>query len=613
MPFDVKKLDSFPTQPGVYLMKNAEGEVIYVGKANNLRQRVKQYFVPGGDGRPQVPFLVLKIDQIETIVVTSEKEALLLEDTLIKQYQPNYNALLKDDKTYVALKVNNKHPWPMVQLVRYKGKPTPDGLYFGPYTSAHAARTTLDLIHRLFPLRQCSDQELARRTRPCILYDMKQCIAPCVNKCTKVEYDLYVNRAIRFLKGQDKEILRELYAEMEQFAESLEFEKADQSLRVIRQIEKTLEGQNVVNPLGGDADALAIYRHGDEVILVQLQMREGKLLTSLHYSFSRIAEEDSELLTSFLLQHYQTLVDPPEEILLPLELTDAEIISEILSTNRSRKIRIATPQRGNKRALIEMAQLNAEAIFKKEKDVEAIREKTLLEMQELFHLNQYPKRIECFDNSNISGKEPVAAMVVFTEGEKDKQRYRKYKVKSVFSPDDYATMYEVMMRRYKKAEEEKDLPDLIIVDGGKGHLNVALRVMAELNIVSVDVIAVAKEQGRHDKGMTSEQVFLPERKDPILLKRHSRILMLLQQIRDEAHRFAITFHRSRRNKQTVRSALIDIPGIGPAKQKIILRHFGSVKKLCEATLEELQAIKGLSKANIEALLAFIDSEKKRQS
>lgn len=603
MLFDTNKLENLSTLPGVYLMKNAHGVILYVGKAKNLRQRVKQYFGLGRDGRPMVPFLISKVTEIDTIVVTSEKEALLLENTLIKQHQPKYNALLKDDKSYIALKVNNKHKWPMVQLVRYKGKPQADGLYFGPYTSAHAARTTLDLINRIFPLRECSDQELARRTRPCILYDMKRCIAPCVDKCTKEEYNYYVDRTIKFLRGQDKEILLELYEEMSKLAEALEFEKADAIHKAIRLIETTLEGQLVDKPLGGDIDALGIFRQAEDVILMQLIIRNGKLIGSHHFNFSNIVEDDSELLISFLMQNYDSKNEfVPDEILLPMTLPEENSISEILSANRKSKVRVYSPQRGDKYGLIEMTQLNAQATFQKEKDLQTIREKTLLQMQERFRLTHYPRRIECFDNSNISGSEPVSAMIAFTNAEKDKQRYRKYKIKTVTSPDDYATMHEVLIRRYQRAKEENDLPDLLIVDGGKGHLNIALKVFSELNIITVDIIAVAKEQGRHDKGISIEQVFLPNVKDPILLRHNSPILFLLQQIRDEAHRFAITFHRQRRHKQALRTSILDIPGIGPAKSKILLRHFGSAKAIKQASRQDLENVKGLSKANIESIL-----------
>lgn len=609
--YDQKKIELFPVQPGVYLMKGGDGNVLYVGKAKNLRQRVKQYFVPGRDGRLMVPYLIAKVDSIDTIVVFSEKEALLLENNLIKQYKPRYNALLKDDKTYIALKVNHKHRWPTVSLVRYKGMPKPDGLYFGPYTSADSARQTLDLLQRIFPLRQCSDQELARRTRPCILYDMKRCIAPCVNRCTDEEYQSYVNRTVRFLRGQDKEILKELYKEMHEAAEVLEFERAGSIQQKINFIEKTLEGQLVDRPLGGiDADALAIFREGDEVILTQLLFRGGKLTGSRHYDFTAIAEEDQELLETFILQHYEKQSDLPREILLPVLPDASDALSEIL-TQGSKKITLIAPQKGERKNFVDMAFVNAEARFRKEKDANTIREKTLIEMKEKFHLSNYPNRIECFDNSSISGTSVVSTLVAFTSGVKDSSRYRKYKIRSVSEGDDYAAMRESIERRYRRASEEKDLPDLLIVDGGKGHLNSALKVLTELNIVSIDVIGLAKEKGRHDKGATEEQVFLPNIKDPILLKRTSPILFLLQQIRDEAHRTAITFHRKLRNKKVVKSALEEIAGIGPTKRKLLLKHFGSLKKLLEAKEEDLHLVKGLSKANVAILLAFIADKKQK--
>lgn len=604
-PYDVSKLEAFPLQPGVYLMKNQNGTVLYVGKAKSLRQRVKQYFFPGRDTREIIPFLIANVTEIDTIIVSSEKEALLLENNLIKQYQPKYNALLKDDKTYVALKINHKHKWPTVRLVRYHGRPEADGLYFGPYTSAFSARQTLELLQRMFPLRQCSDQELAKRTRPCILYDMKRCIAPCVNKCTKEEYDGYVDRTIKFLRGQDREILQDLYKEMEMQAEALEFEKAGALLRTIKQIEGTIECQTVDKPLGQDLDALAIFRQGEEVTLTQLIIRDGKLTDSHHFNFSQIAEDDDELLTTFLLQHYSKMDEHPHEILIPVELSNAEAVEEIISVNKRRKVKIMAPQRGDKRALVDMAYANAEVSFKKEKDVEAIREQTLFDMQEQFRLVRYPERIECFDNSHLAGEEPVSSMVAFSDGVPDRKRYRKYKLRTVTSPDDYSAMYEVLIRRYKRGKEENNLPDLLIVDGGKGHLNIALKVLSELNIITMDVIAVAKEEGRHDKGITSEQVFLPNIKDPILLRRNSPILFLLQQIRDEAHRVAISFHRQRKNKSTLKSSVSSIPGIGPAKTKLLLRHFGSVKKLKEASREDLMQVKGISKTNVEAILIFI--------
>lgn len=604
MSFDVKKLEQLPLQSGVYLMKDSKGTVIYVGKANILRQRVKQYFVPGRDSREIIPHLVAQIVSIDTVIVSSEKEALLLENTLIKQYQPKYNALLKDDKGYIALKINHKSKWPMLQLVRYKGKPPADGIYFGPYTSALAARKTFDLINKIFPLRQCSDQELIRRTRPCILYDMKRCIAPCVNMCTKQEYEHHVDRTIKFLRGQDKEILKELYAEMAQYSEQLEFEKAHDILKTIRQIEGTIEDQLVDKPLGGDSDLFALFRQGDEVIIAKMIVRKGKLLDSRAYNFSNAAEEDEELFNSFLLQHYPQEPDIPKEVMVSIDLPDAPFIGEILEEHAKHVVRVFRPLRGDKAALMDIAQKNAEAAFRKEKDENAIREKTLFEMQEAFRLERFPERIECFDNSHTAGEEPVSSLVVFVNGKRESKSYRKYSLRSVAAGDDYGSMKEVLTRRYKRAKEENTLPDLLIVDGGKGHLQIALKVLAELNIITVDVIGVAKEDSRHDKGMTSEKVYLPNIKDPIFLRRTSKILFLLQQIRDEAHRFAITFHRKRRNKGILKSAVEEIPGIGPIKRKKLLKHFGSAKKIKEATIEQLKEVKGISSTNIEAILKW---------
>lgn len=608
MGFDIAKLDSFSTQPGVYMMKNRTGVVLYVGKAKNLRQRIKQYFLPGRDGRLMIPYLVSHIDHIDILVVFSEKEALLLENNLIKQHKPKYNAVLKDDKTYIAIKVTTKSVWPKAELVRYHGTPKADGVYFGPYTSAQSARETLDLLQRLFPLRQCSDQEFTRRTRPCILYDMHRCIAPCVGKCTEEEYDGHVKRMIQFLRGQNKDVLKELYTLMEQASDELEFEKAASILQTIRHLEKTIEEQLVDKPLGMDSDVIGIFREGEEVILALLFFRGGKLLGSRHYSFSKIVENDEELLISFLMQHYDQENEVPHEILLPNSVEEVEALEELLTSTHARKVSVLIPQRGDKRQLVEMAYENAKSAFTQQKDQKAIREKALLEMQEKFRLTRYPERIECLDISNLSGTEPVAAMIAFTDGEKETQRYRRYKIKTALASDDYGAMKEVLSRRYQRARDENDLPDLLIVDGGKGHLNMAMKVIQELNIISIDIIALAKEEGRHDKGMTIEQIFLPEMKDPILLKHSSQTLFLLQKIRDEAHRFAITFQRSRRNKKSMESALDTIPGIGPAKRKLLLKHFGSVKGILQASSEQLRQVPKLSEANIKVIEEFIKSK-----
>lgn len=601
--FDTAKIDKFPTQPGVYLMKNRGGAVLYVGKAKDLKARVKQYFVPGRDGRLMVPLLISQVADIETIIVRSEKEALLLENTLIKQHKPRYNVLLKDDKTYIAIKVTSKQMWPTLQVVRLKGKAPDDALYFGPYTSGLAARNVVDLLQRIFPLRQCSDQEFAKRTRPCILYGLKRCVAPCVGLCTHEEYKNHVDRTIAFLKGQNKEVIRQLEAEMRKSAEALEFEQALMYQKTIQQIEQTVQQQHVDMPQGGDADLIGLYREADEVAFCLMFVRGGKLTGSRVFNFSNMAQDNDEIVESFLLQHYDKDSVPAKEILLAEPLEIADVVEEVLSGVHGFKVSVYSPQRGVKRSLAELAAMNAKSAFHREKDEALLREKLLMSMKEAFRLTNYPKKIECFDNSHLGGSEQVSVMVAYMEGAKDSKNFRTYKSKAVVGGDDYGAMREVLMRRYKRGKEENNLPDLLIVDGGKGHLNVALKVLEELNIITVDVIGVAKEEGRHDKGMTQEQVFLPNIKDPISLKKNSPVLFFLQEVRDEAHRFAITFQKKQRSKKLVRSKLDAIPGIGPVKKRALLLRFGSVKAIKEATLEELCKVPGITQALAEQLLA----------
>lgn len=548
MGFDSTRIEAFPAQPGVYLMKDAQGEILYIGKAKNLKRRVKQYFAKSGDVRLMIPYLVAKVRDIDAIVVSSEKEAFLLENNLIKQHKPRYNALLKDDKSCVALKISLKEKWPALRLVRYRGEPERDGLYFGPYTSAQAARQTLDLLRRLFPLRQCSNQEFARRTRPCLLYQMKRCAAPCVQKCTEQEYQHHVSRTIKFLQGQDREIVADLYQEMGKLSEGMEFEKAHQILKTIRYIEQTMESQHVDRPLGCDVDAIGIYREEQEVLLVQLVFRGGRLVGSRRFDFSGIGEDDRELLASFLLQYYEGGKEIPPEILLPSPLEGQMSIEEILSGYREHKVRLHVPCRGEKKALLEMAKVNAAALFKTQKNEERLNEKNLLEMQESLGLSRYPYRIECVDHSHFSGSQPTASLVAFIGGRKDGKRSRSYSLKTDRKVDDYAALREVLGRRYKRAKEANDLPDLLMVDGGKGHVQTAMRVLEELNVVGVDLIGIAKDRGNHGKGMTQERIFLSEREDPIILSVRSPVMWLLQKIRDEAHRMAIGLHRKQRSK-----------------------------------------------------------------
>jgi excinuclease ABC subunit C len=595
MPFDPRDLVLYPDQPGVYLMKDAGSAVLYVGKAKNLRARLKQYFAEYGDQRDMVPYLINQVEVIDTIIALTEKDALILENNLIKLHRPKYNVLLKDDKTFVSL-VLTRHKWPMIRMIRYKGKPKNDGIYFGPYTNALAARQTFDLISRLFPLRQCSDAELATRQRPCLLYDIKRCIAPCVNKCTEAEYEKHVESAVRLLKGQDKEVLKELKRGMEAAADALEFEKANSYLQMIHQIEHVTEVQHVDNPAAQNCDVVGLYREADAVMIALLFFREGKLIGSEHFSFHLIASNDAEIIESFLLQHYKNLPKLPSEIFISEELPLQHHVEEIL------QVAIHTPQKGKKKDLVEMAFRNAKALFVREQDARSLKEKMLLDLQETVQLTRFPRRIECFDTSNISGTDPVASLACFVHGEKDKSRTRLFKVKG--KGDDYTAMREVLLRHFTKEKGKGDFCDLLIVDGGKGQLNIALEVFQELQIATVDVIGLTKDEARHDKGLTQEKIYLPYRKDPLLIDPRSPLLFLLQKIRDEAHRQAIEFHRKRRSKRTISSSLDDIEGIGPVKKKRLLQQFGSVKALKAATEEELRATPGLNKKDIETLLKW---------
>jgi excinuclease ABC, C subunit len=597
MPFYPQSLSLYPDQPGVYVMKDLSKRILYIGKAKNLKSRLKQYFTPG-DSREMVPYLVSQIETIDTIVTLSEKDALILENQLIKQHQPKYNVLLKDDKTFVSLMVTH-HKWPMVRLVRYKGKPKSDGIYFGPYTNAWAARQIFELLIKLFPLRQCSDAELASRTRPCLLYEMKKCLAPCVGKCSQEAYQTQVKAVVELLKGRNKEIVSLLRKEMNKASEALEFEKAGEILGTLHQLEHVLEAQHVQGV--EDCDVLALYREGSAVTISQLMFRNGSLTGSEHFSFHLIASDDAEILESFLFQHYKNAPDVPKEILVPFELAEEKMLEEILSESSGRKITIASPLKGKKRSLIEMASRNAASQFTKEQDARSFKEKMLLDLAEALQLTRFPRRIECFDTSNISGHDAVASLVTFELGEKDKARSKLFKIKGHERADDYTAMKQVLYRHLAKAKENNDFCDLLIVDGGKGQLGCALDVLEELQIASIDVIAVSKDEARHDKGLTQEKIFLAKHKEPLLFDPRSPLLFLLQKIRDEAHRTAIGFHRKQRSKRLLSSRLDDLAGIGPIKKKRLLQHFGSVKAIEQASIEELAKVKGINQTDLNTL------------
>ncbi len=586
---DKDKLHAIPSDPGVYIMKDASGSILYIGKAKSLSKRVKQYFVPGRDGREMVPYLTQKVTDIETIIVPNEKEALLLENTLIKKHQPTYNVLLKDDKTFISIAVTTSKKWPMITVVRVKGKPDEKNLHFGPFTSAHAARETLKTMQKIFPLRQCSDAELSSRKRPCILYGIKRCLAPCVGKCTEEEYRSHVERAISFLRGENKALVTALENEMKAASEALEFERAGAIHMTIRQIEATLSSKNaLVHASKKDCDVFGIYRSLEAFSLVKLVFREGRMIGAEPYYFKHIASDEDEVWETFLLQHYQHEKTIPKEILLPRTIKQKHLIEELIGT------RIHVPEKGVKKQLLEMAQKNAASSFQEES-----QERVILNVQEVLHLKNPPAHIECFDTSNISGADQVACSVSYVDGKYDKSKTRLYTIKDLSKGDDYGAMKEALTRHYKKA---KVYPDLLILDGGKGQRNIALDVLKALDIASIEVIALAKDESLHTKGITQEKVYLPYSQDPIYLPLYSAELQLLQRIRDEAHRVAIGFHKKKRSKRVIQSSLETIPGIGPKKRKALLTHFGSLKRIKNASKDELQEVSELNSADIDRIL-----------
>ncbi len=600
MAFDTNKLKKYPTKSGVYIMKDINTRVLYVGKAINLRNRLKQYFIHPKDTRVQIGILTKQVEEIETIVVSNNKEALILENTLIKKYSPKYNILLKDDKTYISICLTTKHKWPMLKLVRLKKTPKDKNLYFGPYTNAKAARSVKELLLKLFPLRQCSNSELSNRTRPCILYDIKKCIAPCVKKCTKQEYDLLVDKIKSFLKGKDTSILKSLKSKMKIASQNLEYEKAQEYLELINQINHLMQSQFVDILSNKNTDVIALYRSATAVVIAVLTFIDGRLTTSEHFSFSSILSYDADVMESFLLQNYINKKAYPKEILISQAIENTNLIEEMLEKKAHKKIKITHPEKGKKFQLTNLALDNAITIFDREKNKKALYEKQLLELQETLKLNNFPHIIECFDTSNISGTSFVAAMITYIDGFKDKKHTKLFKIKSK-SLSDFDAMKEVLLRHYSK-KEKQTLPNLLILDGGKPQLTAALEILKKLNIASLDIIALTKESAKHTKSLTKEKVYIPYQKDPIIIDPKSPLLFLLQKIRDDAHHTAISFHKKRRSKKFIKSSLDDIKGIGPVKKTKLLKHFKSIAKLKQAKRKDLENLKFLTSKDIDKLL-----------
>ena len=601
-----EKMTSAPRSPGVYMMQDASGKVIYVGKANDLKNRVSSYLT-GRDTRPMAPFLMARASDIAFITTATEKEALILENNLIKKHRPRYNVILRDDKTYYHLSLDPAETFPRLRLVRKRQNDA--ALYFGPYPSGLAAKETLRFIQRIFPLRTCRDRDFQLRARPCLEYQIGRCLAPCKNRIDEAAYRTLVENAVSFLRGRRRELISDLKRQMEQAAQDLNFEEAARLRDRIGALSHALEKQNVDWGGGEDQDVLGVFSDFETHRICILFVRAGKLTGSKSFTPVKTKADREEILSSALRQHYDE-AGLPEEILLPYSLPDEAVLLEWLAEKQQKRVRITVPRRGAKKALVDLACANARELQASDRRKEEQKEAALLFLQEKLMLAALPRRIECFDISNLGGKSAVGSMVVFQDGEPDKSGYRRFRVCGPDEPDDYGMMREVLTRRFQGPDPA---PDLLVVDGGKGQLNVALAVLGDLKI-KLDVIGLAKEersflaakrrlQGKPAK--SEDRVYLPRRKDAIYLSSSPAALALLQRLRDEAHRFAVSYHRKVKTKNDLSSVLDAIPDIGPSRRTLLLKYFGSAQQVRKASLEDLQKVPGIGRELAEKIYSAL--------
>ena len=605
------RIKSFPTSPGVYLMRDKKGVVVYVGKAGNLRARLRSYFARSGDERFFVKLLDHVLGDIEVVLTQTATEALLVEDQLIKTHQPRFNVKLKDDKNFLNLRLSAAHAFPRLEVVRKRKK---DGArYFGPYASATSIRRTLRLVNRHFQLRTCTDSQFDNRSRPCLEFQIKRCPAPCVYDVSEADYSDSVRQVTLFLSGRGAELVGELRGGMKQRAEEMAFEQAAHLRDQARAIERALEEQSVVTRALTDLDVFGLAREGPFCAVHVQRVRRGRIAHTRSFKLGRNEAPADVLLSQFLQRYYVgDEENPPPEVLLPVSVEDSDVLESWLSERRGTRVRLRVPQRGERKRLTEGATRNASNALKLDQDRAERSREVLLELQKRLRLKRFPERIECFDISNVSGKNPVASMVVFTDGEPDTSEYRRFHIRSKDTPDDFQMMYEVLSRRFQRMKSgDWEAPDLLMIDGGKGQLSMALTVLKELKVSDVEVIGLAKSRVVNDDPnadieRSPERVFVPGIKDPIILRQNSAPLYLLARARDEAHRFAITFHRKTRRKTRLRSALDDVEGIGPTRRNTLLKHFGSLTAVKEASIDELSKVKGINHAlakRIQAELA----------
>lgn len=617
-----EELKKLPREPGVYIMRDDKDVILYVGKAINLHNRVRSYFRENIGRGPAIDQMVSLIARFEYIVTDSELEALVLENNLIKENSPKYNTLLKDDKTYPYIKVTVGEDYPRILFSRTMKKDK--SRYFGPYTSAAAVKDTIELLNKLYQLRTCN-RVLPRDTgleRPCLNYHIKQCLAPCQGYVSKEEYRQQVAGALEFLNGNYSPILKDLEEKMNKAAEELEFEEAARYRDLLSSVRQVSQKQKITEGVGEDKDILALYQDETEAVVQVFFVRDGKLIGREHYYMTHVAENNKPaILQDFVKQFYAGTPFIPRELMLQYEIEDAELIEKWLSERKGSRVYLKVPKIGSKEKLVELAAQNAKLVLSQDREKLKREEgRTIGAVKEISDLLQLPltgtARMEAYDISNINGFENVGSMVVYEKGKPKRSDYRKFKIKSVSGPDDYACMREVLMRRFRHGmEESKELeeqemdqeygsftkfPDLILMDGGRGQVNIALSVLEELGI-DIPVCGMVKDDNHRTRGLYYHNIELP-------IDTHSEGFKLITRIQDEAHRFAIEYHRSLRSKTQVRSVLDDIPGVGPARRKALMRHFKSLEEIRQATVEELMEIPEMNERTAEEIVTFFASQ-----
>ena len=617
-----EELKKLPKKPGVYIMRDDKDVILYVGKAINLHNRVRSYFRENIGRGPAIDQMVSLIARFEYIVTDSELEALVLENNLIKENSPKYNTLLKDDKTYPYIKVTVGEDYPRILFSRTMKKDK--SRYFGPYTSAAAVKDTIELLNKLYQLRTCN-RVLPRDTgleRPCLNYHIKQCLAPCQGYVSKEEYRQQVEGALEFLNGNYSPILKDLEEKMNKAAEELEFEEAARYRDLLSSVRQVSQKQKITEGVGEDKDILALYQDETEAVVQVFFVRDGKLIGREHYYMTHVPENNKPaILQDFVKQFYAGTPFIPRELMLQYEIEDAELIEKWLSERKGSRVYLKVPKIGSKEKLVELAAQNAKLVLSQDREKLKREEgRTIGAVKEISDLLQLPltgtARMEAYDISNINGFENVGSMVVYEKGKPKRSDYRKFKIKSVSGPDDYACMREVLTRRFRHGmEESKELeqqemdqeygsftkfPDLILMDGGRGQVNIALSVLEELGI-DIPVCGMVKDDNHRTRGLYYHNIELP-------IDTHSEGFKLITRIQDEAHRFAIEYHRSLRSKTQVKSVLDDIPGVGPARRKALMRHFKSLEEIRQASVEELMEIPEMNERTAEEIVAFFASQ-----